>query len=200
MVRTLFAHDDFLAAALALAAERGPSAVTVGAITARLKAPTGSFYHRFASRDALLAELWLKTVLAFQQGIESALGAGDGLQAALHTPAWVRENLIQARVLLLYHRDDFVQGEWPEALKLGVEEHRRRARTTLEKFTRETFGHAGPDEIRRAQFVVATVPVAAVREYLYRREPPPPIVDELIRTTYHAVIEGRVLPPATGSA
>jgi len=32
------------------------------------------------------------------------------------------------------------------------------------------------------------VPVAAVRQHLYRREPPPPIVDDLIRTTYHAVV------------
>src|ERR1700731_2911688 len=110
-------NSDFLNAALALAAEHGPSAVTVAAISARLKAPTGSFYHRIASRDALLAELWFNTVLAFQEGIRAALDAGDGLRAALHTPAWVREHSDEARLLLLYHRDDFVQGEWPVGLR-----------------------------------------------------------------------------------
>src|ERR1700712_5469079 len=110
MIRPAFDHADFLNAALALVAEQGPSGVTVGAITGRLKAPTGSFYHRFASRDALLAELWFTTGMQFQQGIGVALDAGDGLGAALHTPAWVREHLNEGRLLLLYHRDDFVQG------------------------------------------------------------------------------------------
>jgi len=190
MVRTTFLHADFLDAALALAAERGPAAVTVGGITAQLKAPTGSFYHRFASRDALLAELWFRTVLAFQEGIAAALLAGDGLGAALHTPRWSREHLDEGRLLLLHHRDDFVQGEWPAALREGIAAHRQRAAAVLEKFAQDTFGRAGPDEIRRAQFVIVTVPVAAVRDYLYRREPPPPLVDELIRTTYQAVIDG----------
>ena len=183
-----FANSDFLAAALALAAEGGPSAVTVAAISARLKAPTGSFYHRFASRDALLAELWFNTVLAFQEGIEAAINAGDGLRAALHTPAWVREHLDEGRLLLLYHRDDFVHGDWPPALRDKLAEQGRRGEARLRKFARETFGRAGPGEIRRAQFVLAEVPVAAVRRYLTRRERPPKIVDELIATTYHAVV------------
>jgi AcrR family transcriptional regulator len=185
-----FGNSDFLDAALALAAEHGPSAVTVAAISARLKAPTGSFYHRFASRDALLAQLWFNTVLAFQEGIEAALDAGDGLRAALHTPAWVREHLDAGRLLLLYHRDDFVHGDWPQALRDGLAEQGRRGEARLRKFARDTFGRAGPNEIRRAQFVLAEVPVAAVRQHLIRREPPPKLVDELISTTWHAIVDG----------
>jgi AcrR family transcriptional regulator len=185
-----FGNSDFLDAALALAAEHGPSAVTVAAISARLKAPTGSFYHRFASRDALLAQLWFNTVLAFQEGIEASLDAGDGLRAALHTPAWVREHLDEGRLLLLYHRDDFVHGDWPQALRDALAEQGRRGEARLRKFARDTFGRAGPNEIRRAQFVLSEVPVAAVRQYLMRREPPPKIVDELITTTWHAIVDG----------
>jgi AcrR family transcriptional regulator len=187
----MFDHADFLDAALALAAEHGPQAVTVAAITEHLKAPTGSFYHRFKSRDVLLGELWLATVLDFQQGVEAALAAGNGLGAALHTPAWVRGHLDQARLLLLHHRDDFVQGEWPEQLRARVADHTQRSRARLEQFARTTFGRAGREEIRRVQFVVAEVPVAAVRQHLYRREPPPPVVDDLIRTTYRAVMRPR---------
>ena len=185
-----FHSSDFLDAALALAAEGGPSAVTVAAISARLKSPTGSFYHRFASRDVLLAELWFRTVLAFQEGIGAALNAGDGLRAALHTPAWVRAHPEEGRLLLLYHRDDFLHGEWPATLTGGLAEQRRRGEAMLKKFARATFGRAGVEEIRRAQFVLAEVPVAAVRQYLSSREPPPPIVDELIRVTYRAVVDG----------
>jgi len=190
MTRPAFDHADFLDAALALVSEHGPQAATIAAITERLKAPTGSFYHRFKSRDALLGALWLQTVQDFQQGIEAALAAGDGLAAALHTPAWVRAHPNEGRLLLLYHRNDFVQGDWPEALRAQVAAHTRRAGASLKKFARDTFGRAGFEEIRRAQFVLAEVPVAAVRQHLYRREPPPPIVDELIRTTFRAVMRG----------
>jgi AcrR family transcriptional regulator len=188
MGHAAFDNSDFLGAALALAGERGPSAVTVAAISAKLKSPTGSFYHRFASRDALLAELWFNMVLAFQEGIAAALDAGDGLQAALHTPAWVREHLDEGRLLLLYHRDDVVRGDWPQILRDGLAEQARRGQVRLRKFARDTFGRAGQNEIRRAQFVLSEVPVAAVRQYLQRREKPPPIVDEMIATTYRAIV------------
>src|SRR5580704_7991558 len=121
-----FSQVDFLSAAQAIAAAEGPAAVTIASITARLGAPTGSFYHRFASRNVLLGELWLRTVLDFQEGIKSALDSGDGLRAALHTPTWVRAHLDNARLLLLYDRKDFVQGEWPEELRGRVAEMTQR--------------------------------------------------------------------------
>ena len=188
MPRPRFEQADFLAAALAIAAEHGPSAATVASITERLKAPVGSFYYRFSSRDLLLGELWLQTVLAFQQGITAALDAGDALAASLHTPHWVREHLDEARLLLLYHRDDFGQPRWPQHLRDGVAAQTRQIETGIAKFAELAFGREGVDELRRAQFLLAEVPVAAVRQHLLRREPPPPLVDDLIRVTYHAVI------------
>src|SRR5246127_5836825 len=110
MGRALFDNAGFLAAARGLACEWGPGAVTVDSVTQRLKAPKGSFYHRFASRDALLGELWLQTVLAYQEGFVRAIEAGDGLGAALHVPRWSRAHLDDARLLLLYSRHDFVKG------------------------------------------------------------------------------------------
>lgn len=188
MPRQIFAHDDFLDAALALAAEHGPPAVTVGSVTRMLKAPTGSFYHRFPSRDALLGELWLKTVQRFQEGSHAALAAGNWLDAALHTPRWVRTHLDEGRLLLLYHRDDFVQGDWPVALRDGVAAQTRRFEAAFARFAAEVFGDTGPEALRRAQFVLAEVPVAAVRQHLRRREKPPPIVDELVRATFAAIV------------
>src|SRR5438270_188426 len=189
MARPKFADRDFLDAALAIAAERGPLAATVGAIAERLGAPIGSFYHRFASRDLLLGELWLRTVVDFQHGITAALDEGDGLRAALHTPAWVRGHLDEARLLLLYHRDDFVQGGWPDTLRDGVAAQTERMETGFARFAGLVFGSAGAAELRRAQFLLAEMPVGAVRQHLHRREPPPPIVDDLIRITYSAVVE-----------
>jgi AcrR family transcriptional regulator len=183
-----FSQEDFIAAALAIVAEQGPSAVTVGSISERLQSPTGSFYHRFASRDVLLGELWLRTVLEFQQGVRAAIDAGDGLRAALHTPAWVRAHLDKARLLLLYHRDDFVHGEWPEQLREGAAALTQGVQTGSARYARLVFGRAGAEERRLAQFLLSEVPLAAVRQHLLRREPPPPLVDALIRLTYRAVV------------
>jgi hypothetical protein len=105
-------------------------------------------------------------------------------------------------LLLLYHRDDFVQGDWPEALRDGVAAQTRRMEAGFARFARLAFGRDGPEELRRAQFLLAELPVAAVRQHLQRREPPPPIVDELIRITYRAVVadyRSRTSPAAPSS-
>jgi AcrR family transcriptional regulator len=183
-----FSQADFFSAALAITSAQGPAAVTIASITERLKAPTGSFYHRFASRDALLGELWLQTVLDFQQGVSAALEAGDALRAALHTPAWARTHLDGARLLLLYDRKDFVQGEWPEQLRARVADMAQRMEAGSQRRARVIFGKDGREEVRLAQFLISEVPVAAVRQHLVRGEPPPPLVDRLIRTTYRAVV------------
>src|SRR6202166_3186969 len=188
MGRPLFDNAGFLAAARALACERGASAVTVDSVARRLKAPKGSFYHRFRSRDALLGELWLKTVLAYQEGFVAAIEAGDGLAAALHTPAWARLHLDDARLLLLYSRHDFVQGDWPAALKCGVRDQPQRFEACLASFARRAFGREGPAQFQRAVFVLAGVPLAAIKPYLEQREPRPAQVDELITATYHAIV------------
>jgi AcrR family transcriptional regulator len=183
-----FSQVDFLAAAQAIAAAEGPAAVTIASITARLGAPTGSFYHRFASRNVVLGELWLRTVLDFQEGIGAALDAGDGLRAALHTLSWVRAHPDNARLLLMYDRRDFVQGEWPQELRERVAEMTARMEAGSRQWARVIFGADGREEVRLAQFLIAEVPVAGVRQHLVRREPPPPLVDRLIRTTYRAVV------------
>jgi AcrR family transcriptional regulator len=189
MARPRFSHEDFLAAALALAAEHGPPAVTIAAITERLRAPTGSFYHRFASRSVLLGALWLRTVQDFRRGVRAALEAGDAPAAALHTPAWVRAHPEEARLLLLHHRDDFVQGkDWPEALRAEAAALEEGGRAGTALFARLAFAAEDPGALRRAQFLLAEVPVAAVRQHVLRREPPPPLVDALIRATFRAVV------------
>jgi AcrR family transcriptional regulator len=175
-------------AALAIAIEHGPAAATVASISERLKAPTGSFYHRFASRDVLLGNLWLKTVLDFQHGVSVALDAKDGLAAALHTPRWSREHLEEARLLLVFDREDFVAGKWPEELRERVAAMTRRMKGAASRRARAVFDRDGLEERRLADFLISNVPVAAVREHLKRREAPLPMVDHMIRTTYSAIV------------
>ena len=188
MGRAKFSHDDFLDAALAVIAERGVTGVTVASVSERLGAPTGSFYHRFASRDVLLGSLWLRAVLEFQTGVRVALEAGDGLAAALHTPAWVRKNPDRARLLLLHDRKDFLHGEWPLELRERVASMNESLDSGSRRWAHAIFGKAGREEVRLAQFLISELPVTVVRQHLTRGERPPPLVDDIIRTTYGAVV------------
>src|SRR3954454_15892113 len=148
MARASFDYAHFLAAARDLAAAGGPAAVTVLSVTERLGAPSGSFYYRFASRDVLLAELWLATALAFQSGFVAAIKRGDGLAAALHTLTWVRAHRNDARLFLLYPRDDFVQGAWPQAFKSKVARQARRVDACYTRFARDALGGMDPERRR----------------------------------------------------
>jgi len=197
MIRATFEHAAFLNAARDLLAKNGPTAVTVNSVTEKLGAPSGSFYYRFASRDVLMAELWLVTALSFQKEYVAAIKAGDGLAAALHTPRWVRANPANARVFLLYHRNDFVHGEWPEKFVDGVRRQGRRIEACYKRFARDTFGGEDSKKLRLARFVLAGVPMTAVIPHIQRGEPPPPDVDEMIATTYQAIIH-RYGHPSSG--
>ena len=183
-----FTNSDFLAAARSQAWEKGPGTVTVDSVIQRLRAPRGSFYHRYASRDILLGELWLSTVLSFQEGFVAAIDDDNGLAAALHTPRWAREHLQDARLLLIHSRHDFVEGEWPSALQDGVRAQAERIHTCVNRFAQRTFGGTGQAHRRRAMFVLCELPIAAVKGYLERRERPPVLVDELISLSYHAIV------------
>jgi AcrR family transcriptional regulator len=199
-MRAKFTEIDYLAAARAIVVEHGPAAATVASISERLKAPTGSFYHRFASRDVLLGNLWLKTILDFQHGVSRALDAEDGLAAALHTPNWSREHLDAARLLLLFDREDFVAGAWPEELRERVAKMTQGMKNAARRRARAVFGRDGAEERRLAQFLISEVPVAAVREHLKRGEVPPPLVDRMISTTYSAIVaEHRARHGAAGA-
>ncbi|RFS82167.1 TetR/AcrR family transcriptional regulator [Actinomadura spongiicola] len=175
-----FSRDQILDAALAITAETGPGAVTISAIARRLGAPSGSLYHRFPSRDLLLATLWTRTVRRFQEGFAAALDDDDPETAALHTPRWCRRHMDEAAVLLLYRRQDLA-ASWPAEL---TEDLNTRATDALTAFA------ARHPDIDRERLVFATVdvPYGAVRRHLADGRPPPPQVDDLITTTCQAVL------------
>jgi AcrR family transcriptional regulator len=185
-----FSSDQILAAALDLLAERGPEAVTMSAITRQTGAPIGSIYHRFPSREMILARLWLDIVESFQAGFLAALARGNGLWAALYTPGWVRGHFTEGRVLLLLRREDLIAGEWPEEVRGRAAALARELDGGLIEFVRRRFGGPTEDSMRTARFALIDVPYAATRRHLVRGEAPPPIVDRLIEKTYHSIMGG----------
>jgi len=186
--KSKFTKNQFLDAALELIGEKGPSAATISTIGEMIDAPIGSVYHRFSSRDILLAELWLRLVESFQRGFLALLKRGDGLSAALYTTSWIRENLNGGRILLLYRREELVSGEWPKEVRKRVQDLSRELDEGIKDFTQRLFGDIKEENILKITFALIDVPYGTVRRYLQMGEVPPETIDKFIEETYKAII------------
>ncbi len=188
-----FDEDQILAAAGRIIASHGPAGATIGAIARSVGAPTGSIYHRFDSRDILLAEVWLRAAAAFQGAFFERLAGPSprdaGLAAALYMAERVRQNPNEARLLLLHRREDFVDRGWPAAMRRRTEQLGRQIETELGAFSRRLCGRGDARTVRIVAFAVLEAPFAAVRRHVAANESPPPYVDVLIRVTYEAVTD-----------
>jgi AcrR family transcriptional regulator len=185
-----FNNEQFIDAALKIAAGQGPAAVTIVAVAGEIGAPVGSVYHRFLSRDVLMAEVWLRVATSFQDEFLSALEKGEGIEAALHTPRWVRQHSAEARILLLYRREELVAGGWPEEVKARALGIARKLDAGISDYAARTFGKAGRKEVRQVVFAIIDVPYAAVIRYIRQGNKPPRSVEDHITKTYNAIMRG----------
>jgi AcrR family transcriptional regulator len=164
-----FDADQLVDVALTLAAEGGPEAVTMAAVAERAGAPSGSVYHRFAGRPALLAALWLRTVERFQASYLAALGSeGDAREAAAaaarEVVAYSRAHPDEAAVLL-HGATAFGSADWPpEALARGLA-HARAVDEAVGALAAR-LGERGVAGRERVTLAVVDVPYAIVRRHL----------------------------------
>ena len=176
-----------------MVAAHGPAGATIGAISRSLGAPTGSIYHRFPSRDVLLATVWLRAAAAFQDAVfrrlAGAVPRDAGLEAALYMAERVRETPEEARLLLLHRREDFVDRGWPTTFRRKAAQLAQQIETELGAFSRRLCGREDAGAVRTVAYAVIEAPFAAIRRHVAARESPPPYVDQLIRATYEAVVE-----------
>jgi len=187
-----FHHDLIIDAASAVVAKRGPTGASISRIARAAGAPTGSIYHRFSSRDVLLGEVWLSAAISFQQGFIDLLNANGGEpqidDLALYLPRRVRVHPIEARVLLLHRREDFLDDKWPAILKIQAEKLGDQLLATQRSFYQKMFGRADAQTLAIASYALMGAPLAAVKPYIEQDQKPPPIVDELILQTLRATL------------
>lgn len=187
-----FDRRDMAVAALRLVAERGPRAVTVAALAKELGAPTGSIYHRYESREHLLAELWMEVVEAFQEAFVAELEAASELEGAVRAARfmaeWTRAHPLEARLLLLHRRQDFVAGPWPEALVTRAAALEPRMGAALRGFGKRAFGRADADVMLRLRYALLDAPFGGLKPYVQSGKPAPPLLEELVEATARGVL------------
>jgi AcrR family transcriptional regulator len=196
-----FAREDILAAALELAAAAGPSSVTVAGLAEAVGAPTGSLYHRFESREQVLAELWMQVVEAFQRelvaSLEVATTAKDAARIAVELVAWTRAHPNEARLLALHHRRDFVEGSWPSGLTSRARALEPALGTALRGFAKRAFGHADAGTMLRVRFALVDAPLAAVKPFIVAGKSPPRAGDSLVADVTLAALASSPLSRAS---
>ncbi|MEV5596850.1 helix-turn-helix domain-containing protein [Streptomyces sp. NPDC052496] len=189
----LFDTTLLLDAAVRLAAEAGPAGVTMSAVAAAVGAPSGSVYHRFAGRPALLAEVWLRTVERFQEGYFAALRSAPdplaaGTAAARHVVAWSRAHPQEA-ALLLYGARDFGRDGWPAEYTERADRGHRRVRDSVRALARD-LGARTPQDAERVSLAVIDVPLSLVRRHLRGGTPLPGHAEDLAEECAAALLAG----------
>jgi len=168
-------HDEerLLDVAAELAGRAGAAGVTMSAVARAAGAPSGSVYHRFPNRPALLAALWLRTVERFHAGFLAALAepdpAGAARAAARHVVAWSRANPAGTAILLPGARD-FGADTWPDAERARL----ARADRSVTRAMRDLATRRGDASARGVDLVrlaVVDVPLSVVRRHRDRRLP-----------------------------
>lgn len=129
--RALYSRDEILDAAVLAVHERGHAA-TVADVTKVLKAPSGSIYHRFPSRQSLFVSAWMRCVRQFQSTFAD-IGTDDPVEAIVATglqiPRFCRAHPAEARTLTLFRYQVLMADPPPElvpeleVLNVPVAEH-----------------------------------------------------------------------------
>src|SRR3954454_12402037 len=120
--------DTILDAVRALALRDGPRAVSVAAIARESGAPVGTLYHRFQSRDGLVAAAWKRALGRFhERWLQAAEEPEPGVAMAVSVIRFARANPQDAQLLLTLRRRDLLDahGDAP-LLNVAVHDQVRR--------------------------------------------------------------------------
>ncbi|WP_410873297.1 TetR/AcrR family transcriptional regulator [Nocardia sp. A7] len=176
-------RDSFLDSAARLFAAGGARSVTMAAVARTAGAPSGSVYHRFPDRPALLAALWLRSSRKFFDEYTRSVGTTPGLDDAIAASAWIvdwcRDNFAEATVLQAGTRA-FEPDEWPQVARAELAEQAMAQKQALQAVVRALAVQSGHSH-DRITFALIDMPLAAVRPYFNQGEPPPPRATELVR-------------------
>jgi AcrR family transcriptional regulator len=145
----------------------------------------GSLYHRFGSREGLMAEAWLYTISAFQSRIAVGFAVGGlegAAEIALATPQFCRDEPELAMLLVCGRPSEFMAAGASRKQKTALEALNLGAAQGMSALARQL----GRDLLECRMALVA-FPLGAVRAFLPHHKVPRS-VDEVIRKAVCAIL------------
>lgn len=162
---------------MALVARGGAAALTMSSVAHAVGAPSGSVYHRFPDRSALLAALWLRTLGRFHQGLLAALTTEPPhlavALAARHTVEWSRINPDEAAVLLV-GSTELGEAAWAADSRQRAEQANAEVHAAIDELVRRL-----DTDTDRVALAMVDLPYAVVRRYLKAGQPIPAYAPDL---------------------
>lgn len=165
--KTEFSDTDVFATVGGMMARRG--AITTTDVQDATRLSTGSLYHRFGSREGLLAETWLNSLRSFQPYFLAVLrdpASSIGAIAAA-TPRFCREHRAEALVLTCCNARQFIGSGTPPRIAEEIEALNGEAGAALIDYAARG-GHA----LAACRIGFAGFPLGAVQMYLPDRDVP----------------------------
>jgi AcrR family transcriptional regulator len=159
---------------------------TIDSLTAATELSMGSVYHRFGSREGLMAETWIDAVAQFQRQFMAALAPGTlaaGLEAAMSIPRFCRTNRDQAIVLACCRQSEFVGDTTPAPLRQRIVNVNDEAASAIRRFAK-TVGRP----LLACRLALVAYPLGAVRLYLPHRNVPRTLDDEIAKAVRAALM------------
>lgn len=147
---------------------------------------TGSLYHRYGSREGVLAAAWLDALKAFAAELLPELRArapDAGERAALVTPRFARHSRTKATILATGRQSQYLTADTSA-------EWRHEADAINDNIARAVAGFARRHalSVEACRYGVMAFPLAVVMSYLPSRAVPR-TADKYVIAAYHAAIE-----------
>jgi len=149
----------------------------MGAISSASGAPSGSLYHRFGSRDDLVARLWIRAVRRSQASFLAALQESDARRAAIGAGLSIldfcRDEPADARLLVSFRYEDLVASSPSAAVAEELKGLNRGVERAVVDLARRLYGRSDARALDRTLLAVFDLPYGAVRRHLIAGKKPP---------------------------
>ena len=159
--------------------------VTLRDVVSHAGVSIGSLYHRFGSREGMLAHAWLDAVQVFQARFLAELTSDNpnaGERAAMATPKFCRDEPARARILVCCRREEFISDDTPKELRAQVETVNDDISGKVIEFSRLR-GYT----LEACQLGLVAFPLGAVRYYLPHRQIPKQI-DVYVAAAFNSAV------------